>query len=70
MTIGPYQVKKGSCVGTNIIGACHNPKYWKNPGVFDPDRWLDKDQLSEQPYAFTPFSAGPRACIGKGLSIM
>lgn len=70
ITMGPYKITKGSFVGTNIIGGCHNPKYWKNPDVFDPDRWLEKDQLSEQPYAYIPFSAGPRSCIGKGLALM
>lgn len=70
VTIGPYQLTKGSFVGTNIIGGCHNPKFWKEPGVFNPDRWADKDQLSSEAFAYIPFSAGPRSCIGKGLALM
>lgn len=31
LQIGPYQIPKGMCVGTNIIGLMHNEKYYQNP---------------------------------------
>ena len=34
-------------VGTNMIGLMHNPKYYKNPEVFDPERWNDKSIYNE-----------------------
>ena len=34
---------------------------------FKPERWLDQN-LRLDPYAFIPFSAGPRNCIGQHLS--
>lgn len=40
--IGPYSLPKGACVGTNILGLMHNEKYYKDPEVFDPERWNDK----------------------------
>lgn len=70
MQLGPYQINKGMLVGTNIIGLMHNPKYYKNPETFDPDRWLDKKIYNEEPYSFIPFSAGPKSCIGKYLALM
>lgn len=63
-------MKKGTAVGINIIGLMHNPKYYKNPEAFNPDRWYDKETLSSDPYSFIPFSAGPKSCIGKHLSMM
>lgn len=68
--LGPFALKKGSNVGTNIIGLMHNPKYYKDPSVFNPERWSDKDSLSADSYSYIPFSAGPRSCIGKHLAML
>lgn len=44
-------------------------EYFKDPFVFNPDRWaLPNPNL--HPYAFLPFSSGARTCIGNTLSIM
>jgi len=42
-----------------------NPKYWKDPLEFRPERWLDKEKAKHHPYAFLPFSAGGRNCVGQ-----
>lgn len=42
INLGPYQIPKDTVVGTNIIGLMHNPKYYKDPNVFNPERWNDK----------------------------
>ena len=43
-----------------------DPDYFQNPTEFRPERFQDKEELSRMnPYAFIPFSAGPRNCIGK-----
>jgi len=40
----------------------HNSNDFTDPDVFVPERWLEK--LSHATYSYTPFSAGPRNCIG------
>ncbi|KAG6372704.1 cytochrome P450 monooxygenase CYP63 [Boletus reticuloceps] len=38
---------------------------------FDPERWIDPNRLSKftsNPMMFTPFSAGPRICIGQNYA--
>jgi len=56
-------------VGINIaVYAVHfNPKYWENPSQFNPDRFLS-DNI--HPYAFLPFSAGNRSCIGMKFALI
>jgi cytochrome P450 len=39
-----------------------NPEYYPNPQNFDPSRFEKMD--GKHPFAFIPFSAGPRNCIG------
>jgi cytochrome P450 len=42
----------------------HDPRWWKDPGAFVPERWLEPDP--DRPRAaFLPFGAGPRMCVGE-----
>mmetsp|Transcript_2212 Transcript_2212/g.2304 ORF Transcript_2212/g.2304 Transcript_2212/m.2304 type:complete len:496 (+) Transcript_2212:174-1661(+) len=61
-----YFVSKGSTIMVNIQGVHHNPKYWPEPLVYKPDRFLKEPQ----PYTFLPFVEGPRMCLGQYLSIL
>jgi cytochrome P450 len=44
--IGPYSLPEGMLIGTNILGLMHNPKYYEDPSVFNPDRWATKKPQS------------------------
>ncbi|KIM30549.1 hypothetical protein M408DRAFT_287431 [Serendipita vermifera MAFF 305830] len=54
-------VPAGTNMGINVIGLHYNPKYWDNPYEFRPERFLQEYEK----FAWLPFSAGPRACIGR-----
>jgi cytochrome P450 len=42
----------------------HDPRWWKEPETFAPERWLEPDP--DRPRAaFLPFGAGPRMCVGE-----
>lgn len=44
-----------------------NPEVFANPEEFIPERFLN---LDKSPYAFTPFSAGQRNCIGQKFALL
>ncbi|KAK7457059.1 hypothetical protein VKT23_010361 [Stygiomarasmius scandens] len=54
-------VPKGTNLMLNTPALHYNPRYWKDPEEFNPDRFLG-DWPRE---AFVPFSVGARACIGR-----
>lgn len=54
-------VQAGTQVAMDIAGLHHNPRYWKNPDEFKPDRFLEDYNRD----AFLPFSGGARSCIGR-----
>lgn len=45
-----------------------DPRFFPGPETFDPSRFL-KDQTWPQ-YAYLPFGAGPRVCIGQNFGLM
>ncbi|KAF8474531.1 cytochrome P450 [Russula ochroleuca] len=56
-----FPVLAGTNIRLHIPGLHYNPRYWKDPHRFMPERFLGdwpKD-------AFIPFSQGARACLGR-----
>lgn len=56
-----------------VSHACqHDPAFWPRADEFLPERWLasEDDELHPKRGAWRPFEYGPRACIGKELSMI
>lgn len=62
---GPYVIPRGATVTVATILLHRNAKVYANPNVFDPDNFLPERQANRHYYAFVPFSAGPRSCVGE-----
>lgn len=62
-----YPIKKGDTILIVSQLIHRHTKFWKNPNVFDPDRF---DQELPHKYAYLPFGRGPRMCIGMNLALM
>jgi cytochrome P450 len=66
--IGPYTVPPGVQLVFCYAAIHRNPKHWPDPNRFDPDRFYHHHK--RHPYAFLPFSAGPRNCIGQKFALL
>lgn len=47
-----------------------HPEFWENPLEFNPDRWTPEQEADRHPYAYHPFAAGQRVCIGNNFSLL
>jgi cytochrome P450 len=45
-------------------------RFWDRADQFWPERWLAKDAATRHRYAYFPFGAGPRICIGEQFAWM
>jgi len=67
-----FPVPSGTEIDLHVPGLHHNPRYWKEPHKFMPERFLGNWPKD----AFIPFSQGARACLGRrffeteGIAVM
>ncbi|XP_047372219.1 vitamin D 25-hydroxylase isoform X5 [Sciurus carolinensis] len=65
-----YSIPKGTTVITNLYSVHFDEKYWKDPEVFHPERFLDSRGRFVKREALIPFSLGRRHCLGEHLARM
>lgn len=48
----------------------HDAAYWKDPEIFDPDRWQSDHPRGQCPHgSYVPFGWAPKSCIGANLGM-
>ena len=68
--IDGYQVPKGSVVLLAPYTLHRREEYFPEPEQFDPERFTPEREKQLPRYAFMPFGAGPRICIGLYFAMM
>jgi cytochrome P450 len=63
ITVHGMSLPQGARVLINLYNLHRHPDFWPNPDQFLPERWLGSDRPCAR-YAYLPFGAGPRACVG------
>jgi cytochrome P450 len=63
-------IKAGTTVLISQYLVHRNPSIWDDPERFDPDRFLPENVVRRSKFAYLPFGAGPRVCIGSTFAMM
>jgi len=68
--IGGYHVPPRADVMLCPYTLHRHPDFWPEPDRFDPDRFAPERAGERSRYAYIPFGAGPRFCVGNNLGMM
>lgn len=68
--IGGYYVAPGTTIAICLYTLHRHPRFWESPDDFDPDRFSPERSAGRHKFAFIPFGAGPRQCIGNTFGLM
>ncbi len=68
--IGGYRLPAGAEAIAWIYFTHRDERWFEDPHAFKPERFAPAREGQIPPFAFVPFGAGPRACIGKGFAMV
>lgn len=66
--LGSEYFKAGATLYIPIYAVHRHRRLWDRPDIFDPDRFEPETAKARNRYAYLPFGAGPRICIGMSFA--
>lgn len=67
---GGYRLPPDSVIVPALYAIHTNPKLWRDPFHFDPDRWDTEEVKNRHRCTYSPFATGPRGCIGFNFALL
>jgi cytochrome P450 len=68
--LGGFEIPAGTFISLIPYLTHRDPRLWPDPLRFDPDRFAPEAVRERPRFAYVPFSAGPRQCIGNEFALM
>jgi cytochrome P450 len=68
--LGEYDIPPGTDIFISPYFLHRHPDFWDEPEKFNPERFDAEAIKQRHKFAFIPFSAGPRRCIGDFFGIV
>ncbi|XP_065569758.1 cytochrome P450 4C1-like isoform X2 [Artemia franciscana] len=68
--LGEYVVPAGTQVALLLYAIHRDPEHYHEPEKFIPERFFSDEVSKRHPYAYVPFSAGARNCIGQKFAFL
>jgi cytochrome P450 len=69
-TIGPYDILAGAELIIPQWAVHRSPRHYEEPDAYRPERWTPEFTRSLHRFAYLPFGAGPRTCIGNNFAVL
>lgn len=68
--IDGFYIPANTVIAICIYTLHRHPGFWERPDTFDPERFSAKNSAGRNKFAYIPFGAGPRQCIGNTFGLM
>lgn len=68
--LGEHDIPAGTVLYVPIYAVHRHTTLWDEPDRFDPSRFEPEKIKARHRYAYMPFGAGPRVCIGNAFAMM
>ncbi|HHO53501.1 MAG TPA: cytochrome P450, partial [Deltaproteobacteria bacterium] len=68
--IGGHVVRAGEQILMPQWVVHRDPRWWREPLAFRPERWLGDETEGLPRFAYFPFGGGPRVCIGNHFATL
>jgi cytochrome P450 len=70
VTLGGFTIRKGAILALSPYIVHRDERFWPDPLRFDPDRFTAEAKAARPRFAYFPFGAGARSCIGEPFAWM
>jgi len=64
-----FEIPAGADVLLSPYLLHRHPRFWPDPDAFKPERFASENEAARPRFAYMPFAAGPRHCIGETFAL-